>query len=84
MPRTIPKSFESIKSEGTYAVDEMQFSASKAYHADGLRIEGNNFKIGCMMACPDMLLFACEKINALEAELLAVKSQSNSLKPGCM
>jgi hypothetical protein len=76
MPRAAPKDFKPVSAEGTYSIEEMQFSASKAYYADGLRIEGNNFKVGCMQACPDMLLFACDKINALESELALLRGES--------
>ena len=50
------------KSEGAYKIELMQQLATIAATADGLTIEGNNFKITALTGCPDMLLFACETI----------------------
>lgn len=57
------------KSEGKYTVEKMQQMATVASTADGLNIEGNNFKVCALTGSPDMLLFACEKIKELEQEL---------------
>jgi hypothetical protein len=61
------------KSEGKYKLDFMQKMATVAATADGLSIEGNNFKVGALTGCPDMVLFACESIATLEAEILAMR-----------
>lgn len=64
--------FKIQKAEGSYKLEDMQKRASVASTADGLTLEGPNFKLGCLTACPDMLLFACEelaKANQLVAEL---------------
>ena len=58
------------KSEGNYTVERMQQLATMASTMDGLSIEGNNFKITCLTGCPDMVLFACERIKELEQELV--------------
>jgi len=58
------------KSEGNYTVEDMQLMATVASTADGLNIEGNNFKVCALTGSPDMLLFACEKIKELEQELI--------------
>tara|TARA_Y100001968_G_scaffold54657_1_gene45870 strand:+ start:342 stop:776 length:435 start_codon:yes stop_codon:yes gene_type:complete len=63
-----------VKAEGKYTIEDMQKHASVASTADGLKLEGPNFKLTCLTACPDMLLFACEelaKANELADELLA-------------
>jgi hypothetical protein len=73
MSRRVPENFIPEKSGGEYTVEEMQFCASIASTADGLRLEGNNFKLGCLTGSPDMLLFACEKINSLEKEIERLK-----------
>ena len=57
------------KSEGKYELQFMQKMATVAATADGLNIEGNNFKVGALIGCPDMVLFACERITELEEEL---------------
>jgi hypothetical protein len=56
------------KSEGKYSLVLMQKMATVAATADGLTIEGNNFKVGALIGCPDMVLFACEKIAELNKE----------------
>jgi hypothetical protein len=55
------------KSEGKYTVDQMQQMATIASTADGLNVEGNNFKVCALTGSPDMLLFACERIKELES-----------------
>ena len=63
-----------VKAEGKYTIEDMQKHASVASTTDGLKLEGPNFKLTCLTACPDMLLFACEelaKANELADELLA-------------
>lgn len=57
------------KPEGTYKIENMQQMASVASTADGLRIEGKNFKVTALAGCPDMLLFACEQIKQLQSRL---------------
>lgn len=32
MPLAVPKDFKPVSAEGTYSIEEMQFSASKAYY----------------------------------------------------
>lgn len=54
--------FKIQKAEGSYKLEDMQKRASVASTADGLTLEGPNFKLGCLTACPDMLLFACEEL----------------------
>jgi hypothetical protein len=54
-------------SEGKYSVTLMQKMATVAATADGLSIEGNNFKVSALIGCPDMVLFACEEIARLES-----------------
>ena len=54
--------FKIQKAEGRYKLEDMQKRASVASTADGLTLEGPNFKLGCLTACPDMLLFACEEL----------------------
>lgn len=68
--------FKIQKAEGSYKLEDMQKRASVASTADGLTLEGPNFKLGCLTACPDMLLFACEelakaneRVRELESEL---------------
>lgn len=56
------------KSEGNYTVEQMQQMATVAQTADGLEISGNNFKVTALTGCPDMVLFACERIKQLENE----------------
>ena len=51
-----------VKAEGKYTIEDMQKHASVASTADGLKLEGPNFKLTCLTACPDMLLFACEEL----------------------
>jgi len=63
-------SFKIEKPQGTYTVEKMQKTASIASTADGLRIEGNNFKLVNFQACPDMLLYSCELIKDLEKQLV--------------
>ena len=46
------------KAEGSYTLERMQQMATVAATADGLMIEGNNFKVGALTGCPDMVLFA--------------------------
>jgi hypothetical protein len=58
------------KSEGKYSLVLMQKMATVAATADGLAIEGNNFKVGALIGCPDMVLFACERIAELERDHL--------------
>jgi hypothetical protein len=62
------------KSEGKYSLVLMQKMATVAATADGLAIEGNNFKVGALIGCPDMVLFACERIAELQKELTAAKA----------
>ncbi len=57
---------EIANSEGKYTVEQMQQMATIASTADGLSIEGNNFKVCALTGSPDMLLFACEKILKLQ------------------
>jgi hypothetical protein len=61
---------ETGKSEGNYTLEQMQQSATIAQTADGLEISGNSFKVTSLTACPDMVLFACERIEKLEQELM--------------
>ncbi|MFQ3190403.1 MAG: hypothetical protein ACI936_001535 [Paraglaciecola sp.] len=61
---------ETGKSEGNYTLAQMQQSATIAQTADGLEISGNNFKVTSLTACPDMVLFACERIEELKQELM--------------
>lgn len=58
---------EIVKAQGNYDLKNMQNMATVASTADGLLIEGNNFKVTALTGCPDMLLFACERIDELEA-----------------
>lgn len=60
---------ETGKSEGKYTVEQMQQIATVAQTADGLEISGNNFKVTALTGCPDMVLFACERIKELEQEV---------------
>lgn len=60
---------EEIKSEGSYTVKQMQRAARSAALIEGLKIEGNNHKVGCLLGAPDMLLYACERITQLESML---------------
>ena len=61
---------ESGKPQGKYTVEQMQQMATVSQTADGLEISGNNFKANALMGCPDMVLFACERIKELEQELV--------------
>lgn len=70
--------FKIQKAEGSYKLEDMQKRASVASTADGLTLEGPNFKLGCLTACPDMLLFACEqlaKANERVKELVSCRDQ---------
>lgn len=58
------------KSQGNYATEQMQQMATVASTANGLNIEGDNFKVNALTGCPDMVLFACERIKELEQELI--------------
>jgi len=60
---------EIVKAEGDYTLEKMQQMATVASTANGLMIEGNNFKVGALTGCPDMVLFACERIECLEKKL---------------
>lgn len=51
-----------LKPEGSYTLKQMHQSAKIASTADGIEISGNQFKVTELQACPDMLLFACEKL----------------------
>ena len=57
-----------LKPQGNYTLKQMQQSAKIASTADGIEISGNQFKVTELQACPDMLLFACEKIIKLEED----------------
>ncbi|AJP43437.1 hypothetical protein EP12_06800 [Alteromonas australica] len=78
-----------VKAEAKYTIEDMQKHASVASTADGLKLEGPNFKLTCLTACPDMLLFACEeltkaneRVKELEKESLAFRSILNGdMKP---
>lgn len=61
---------ETGKSQGKYTVEQMQQMATVSQTADGLEISGNNFKVNALIGCPDMVLFACERIKELEQELV--------------
>lgn len=61
------------KSKGNYKTEEMQLMASVASTADGLNIEGNNFKVCALTGFPDMLLFACERMKELEQDLFYIQ-----------
>jgi hypothetical protein len=67
------------KSEGKYGLQLMQKMATVAATADGLKIEGNNFKVGALIGCPDMVLFACEHINNLEKKLIELFNEKKEL-----
>ena len=69
------------KSEGNYRVEQMQQMATIASTADGLTIEGNNFKVCALTGSPDMLLFACERINKLEQALCWAKNDWTGSEP---
>lgn len=56
------------KSKGKYTLERMQQMATIASTADGLLIEGNGFKVSALTGSPDMLLFACERIEELEEQ----------------
>jgi hypothetical protein len=69
------------KSEGEYTIDQMQQMATVASTADGLNIEGNNFKVCALTGSPDMLLFACERIKELESVLKYYKYECSGYEP---
>ena len=52
------------KSQGQYDLDKMQMMATVASTANGLEVKGNTFKVNALTGCPDMVLFACEQIEA--------------------
>ena len=56
----------STKSQGKYTIDRMRAAAEISSTANGLEISGNAFKVTELTGCPDMLLFAVERIEALE------------------
>ena len=68
-----------LKAEGCYKLKDMQESASVANTADGLFLAGPNFKLGCLKACPDMLLFACEKLAKANERVAELESQHQLL-----
>jgi len=60
--------------------------ASIASTADGINIEGNNFKVNALIGSPDMLLFACERIIELEKTISSIEQNTKpidaSIQPG--
>lgn len=62
------------KAQGVYTVEKMRKTASVAATADGLSMSGNNFKLGCFQACPDMVLHACDRIEQLESEIQKLRA----------
>ena len=68
------------KSEGKYELQFMQKMATVAATADGLNIEGNNFKVGALIGCPDMVLFACERIAELEESNKTLMQRATDLE----
>lgn len=71
---------DSGKSEGIYTIDKMKQMATVAQTAEGLEVSGNNFKVNALIGCPDMTLFACERIEALEQELMQIKKVVNEIQ----
>jgi len=63
------------KAQGVYTTEQMEQMATIASTADGISIEGNSFKVTALTGSPDMLLFACEKIRELEAELYEANNE---------
>ena len=68
-----------VKAEGKYTIEDMQQHASVASTADGLKLEGPNFKLTCLTACPDMLLFACEELAKANERVAELESQRQLL-----
>lgn len=68
------------KSEGKYTTEQMQKAATLTSTVDGLEISGNNFKVNTLMGCPDMVLFACEKNQLLEQEILSLQLTLSLIK----
>lgn len=68
-----------LKPQGNYTLKQMQQSAKIASTADGIEISGNQFKVTELQACPDMLLFACEKLQ--RDEWISVDENNNHPDP---
>jgi hypothetical protein len=62
-------------SEGEYKIETMAKMAKVASTANGLTIEGNNFKVTALTGCPDMLLYACSQLVELTKENEKLKAE---------
>ncbi len=72
-----------VKAEGKYTIEDMQKHASVASTADGLKLEGPNFKLTCLTACPDMLLFACEELAKANERVAELQSTVSDVELVC-
>jgi hypothetical protein len=59
-----------MKPQSKYTIKRMLNAAEIASTADGLQISGDTFKVIELTSCPDMLLFAAQRIQTLEEALI--------------